>query len=269
MKRIPLEEKYEALRIERKGRLLTIVMNRPDSLNAADVVLHEELAEVFLDAAADPDSDVIVLTGAGRAFSAGGDIVWMQDAIDRPETFEKTIREAKRIVFAMLDCEKPIIAKVNGHATGLGASLALMCDVVFAAENAKIGDPHVSIGFAAADGGAAIWPQLIGYARAKEYLMTGDLMTARQAAEIGLINHTVPAEELDARVDAFCERLLNGATKAIRWTKVAVNLELKRIAHGVMDAGLAYEALTNSSSDHQEAVAAFREKRKPKFGQGK
>jgi len=265
MKRIPLENKYEALSISREGRLLTITMNRPDSLNAANALLHEELAEVFLDVASDPDSDVIVLTGAGRAFSAGGDISWMQDAIDQPETFEKTIREAKRIIFALLDCEKPVIAKVNGHATGLGASLALMCDVVFASETAKIGDPHVSIGFAAADGGAVIWPQLIGFARAKEYLMTGELLPAREACNIGLINHVVAPDELDARVAEFCDRLLNGATRAIRWTKVAVNLELKRIAHATMDAGLAYEALTNMTADHQEAVHAFREKRQPRF----
>ncbi len=115
---------------------------------------------------------MIVLTGAGRAFSAGGDIPWMQTAIDRPESFEQTAREAKRIVFSMLDLEKPLIARVNGHATGLGATLALFCDVIFAADTARIGDPHVSIGFVAGDGGPAIWPQLIGYARAKEYLMT-------------------------------------------------------------------------------------------------
>ena len=136
MKRVPLEQRYEALKIEREGRLLTITMNRPDSLNAADALLHEELADVFYDVATDPGSDVIVLTGAGRAFSAGGDIPWMQTAIDRPENFEQTAREAKRIVFSMLDLEKPLVAKVNGHATGLGATLALFCDVIFASEGA-------------------------------------------------------------------------------------------------------------------------------------
>jgi enoyl-CoA hydratase len=265
MKRIPLEEKYETLLIRRDGRKLTITMNRPDFLNAADVMLHEELADVFLEVGADPDSDVIVVTGAGRAFSAGGDIPWMQDAIENPPIFEKTIWEAKRIIYSMLDCEKPIIAKVNGHAVGLGATLALFCDVIFASEKAKIGDPHVSIGFVAADGGAAIWPQLIGFARAKEYLMTGDLLTANEAAQIGLINHAVAPDDLDARVDAFCDRLLNGATKAIRWTKATVNVELKRIAHAVLEAGVPYEALSNTTKDHKEAVAAFREKRAPRF----
>ncbi|NYZ11304.1 enoyl-CoA hydratase/isomerase family protein [Azospirillum sp. RWY-5-1] len=265
MRSFPLEERYETLRIERSGRLLTIVMNRPASLNAADALLHEELAHVFYDVASDPDSDVIVLTGAGRAFSAGGDIPWMQDAIDTPEMFEQTAREAKRIVFSMLDLEKPLIAKVNGHATGLGATLALFCDVVFASEDAKIGDPHVSIGFVAGDGGPAIWPQLIGFHRAKEYLMTGELLPARKAAEIGLINHAVPAAELDAAVDAFTSKLLNGATKAIRWSKTVTNLELKRIVHAIMDASVSYEAQSNRTADHQEAVTAFRDKRKPVF----
>lgn len=268
MKRIPLEERYETLKITREGRLLTITMNRPDALNAADAMLHEELADVFYDVANDADSDVVVFTGAGRAFSAGGDIDWMQTAIDVPQNFEKTIREAKRIVFSMLDLEKPLIAKVNGHATGLGATLALVCDVIFASDKAKIGDPHVSVGFVAGDGGAAIWPQLIGYARAKEYLLSGDLMPATKAAEIGLINHAVPLEELDAVVDAYVQKLLGGATKAIRWSKITTNIELKRIFHGVMDAGLAYEALSNRTADHQEAVNAFREKRKPIFTGG-
>lgn len=265
MKKIPLEERYETLLISREGRKLTITMNRPDSLNAADAVMHEELAHVFYDVAMDPDSDVIVLTGAGRAFSAGGDIPWMQDAIANPEMFETTAREAKRIAFSMLELEKPIIARVNGHATGLGATLALLCDVVFAADTAKIGDPHVSIGFVAGDGGPAIWPQLIGFARAKEYLMTGRLIPATRAAAMGLINHAVPPDELDRAVDEFAQELLGGATKAIRWSKVTTNIELKRIFTAYMDAGVAYEALSNVSPDHLEAVEAFRAKRKPQF----
>ena len=165
----------------------------------------------------------------------------------------------------MLDLEKPLICRLNGHAVGLGATLALLCDVVFAADSAKIGDPHVNIGLVAGDGGAIVWPQLIGFARAKEYLMTGDLVPAKKAEEIGLINHCVPAAELDGAVDAFCQRLLNGSTNAIRWTKVLVNLELKRIAHAVMDPGIAYEAVTVRSADYRDAVDALRDKRTPMF----
>lgn len=256
---------YKTLLFERRGRVLEIVMNRPDKLNAVDEAMHAELARVFVDASNDPDCDVVVLTGAGRAFSSGGDIDWMQKMIDHPASFEKTTREGKQIVYSLLDCEKPVVAKLNGHATGLGATIALFCDVIFAADTAKIGDPHVSVGFVAGDGGAVIWPQLIGYARAKEYLMTGDLMTAAEAARIGLINHAVPVAELGERVNQFADRLAAGATKAIRWSKMSANIGLKQLAHSILDASLAYEAMSNVTSDHQEAVNAFREKRSPVF----
>lgn len=256
---------YKTLLFERRGRVLEIVMNRPDKLNAVDEAMHAELARVFVDASNDPDCDVVVLTGAGRAFSSGGDIDWMQKMIDHPASFEKTGREGKQIVYSLLDCEKPVVAKLNGHATGLGATIALFCDVIFAADTAKIGDPHVSVGFVAGDGGAVIWPQLIGYARAKEFLMTGDLMTAAEAAHIGLINHAVPKAELDERVNQFVDRLAAGAIKAIRWSKMSANIGLKQLAHSILDASLAYEAMSNVTRDHQEAVNAFREKRSPVF----
>ncbi len=258
-------DQYKTIQFHRRDRVLYVTLNRPDVLNAVNELMHEELAQVFHDCSKDPDSDLIVVTGAGRAFCAGGDIDWMQDAIDVPSRFEKTAREAKQIVYSLLDCEKPVIAKLNGHATGLGATIALFCDVIFASTKAKIGDPHVCVGFVAGDGGAVIWPQLIGYARAKEYLLTGDLMTAEKAASIGLINHALAPEELDAAVDAFADRLNKGAIKSIRWTKMATNIELKKIAHSAMDACLAYESLSNVSKDHQEAVNAFREKRAPVF----
>lgn len=264
-----LFDDYQAILFNRRGRVLEVTLNRPDKLNATDAILHTELARVFVDVSNDPDSDIVVLTGAGRAFSAGGDVAWMQEAIDEPERFEQTVREAKQIVFGLIDCEKPVIAKLNGHATGLGATIALFCDVIFAADHAKIGDPHVSIGFVAGDGGAVIWPQLIGYARAKEYLLTGDLMTAAQAAQMGLINHAVPAAELDDQVNAFADRLANGATKAIRWTKMSVNIGLRDLATSIMDASLAYESMSNMTADHAEAVKAFSEKRPPVFARSK
>jgi enoyl-CoA hydratase len=256
---------YTTLSFVRRGRILEITMNRPATLNAVDEVMHEELARVFTDASNDADSDIVVLAGAGRAFSSGGDVVFFQKMIDEPTSFEKTAREAKQIIFSLLDCEKPVIAKLNGHATGLGATIALFCDIVFAADSAKIGDPHVSVGLVAGDGGAVIWPQLIGYARAKEYLMTGNLMTATQAAGMGLINHVVPLAELDDRVGQFADGLAAGAIKAIKWTKLSINIGLKQLASSIMDASIAYEAMSNVTVDHQEAVNAFREKRKPVF----
>ena len=249
---------YETLLLERRGRTLTVTFNRPEVLNAFAAVMHIEIIDALRFAATDEGSDTIVLTGAGRAFSAGGDLARMEECIANPSEFDREAADAKRIVFTLLDIEKPVIARVNGHAVGLGATIALLCDVIFAADTAKIGDPHVKVGLVAGDGGCVIWPQLIGFARAKEYLMTGDLILAPQAAEMGLINHSVPAAELDDRVYGFCERLNAGNVQAIRWTKTTANLELKRIAHAVMDPGIAYESVAVRGEEHKRAVAAMR-----------
>ncbi|WP_375383332.1 enoyl-CoA hydratase/isomerase family protein [uncultured Sphingomonas sp.] len=256
---------YQHIKWHRRGRVLTLTLDRPDELNAANESLHEELSHIFRDADEDPGSDVIVLTGAGRAFCAGGDVAWMQRAIDDPSLFERTCFEAKRIIFSILDCEKPIIGHINGHAIGFGCTLALFCDVTFMSADAKIGDPHVLMGVVAGDGGSIIWPQLVGLSRAKEYLMTGDAIPAVKAAEWGLVNHVLPPAELGDAVTAFADRLAGGALKAIRWTKVALNIPLRQVAHAAMDAAIAYELSTNLSEDHQEAVSAFIEKRPPTF----
>ncbi|MCM2346934.1 MAG: enoyl-CoA hydratase-related protein [Acidovorax soli] len=256
---------YQCIRFQRQGRVLTLTMSRPQQRNAVNARLHHELSHVFTDAQRDPDSDIIVLTGDGAAFCAGGDIEWMQRSVDDPAEFEKTAREAKDIVFSQLDMEKPLLCKLNGHATGLGASLALLCDVVIAADTAKIGDPHVSVGLVAGDGGALIWPQLVGYAKARKYLFTGELMTATEAERIGLITEVVAPQTLDDAVEQLANRLEQGATKAIRWTKIATNLPLKQLFHSYFDAGVAYECLSNRTADHAEAVKAFSEKRKPVF----
>jgi enoyl-CoA hydratase/carnithine racemase len=257
---------YSTLAFERRDRVLTIACNRPDSLNAVDAAMHRELARVFDEATADPDSDVIVLTGRGRAFCAGGDLDWMQDAIDNPQNFDTaTVEEAKQIVGGLLDCDKPVICRMNGDAIGLGATLALFCDIILADESARIGDPHVRVGLVAGDGGAVIWPQLIGFARAKEFLMTGDLLSAERAEEIGLINHAIATDQLDERVAALADKLARGATKSIRWSKRVINIPLKHLATSMMDASLAYESLSNRSEDHAEAVRAFAEKRRPEF----
>lgn len=256
---------YKSLLLTREDGILTITLNRPDMLNAFDELMDIEVSRVFIDATHDPLTRVIVLTGAGRAFCAGGDIEEMQRLIDEPWRFAPGMQRAKQIVFSMLDCPKPIIAKVNGHAIGLGATLALFSDLTYAALHAKIGDPHVKVGFVAGDGGAVIWPQLIGYAKAKEYLLTGDLLTASDAERFGLINYAVPAEELNAKVDAMARRLADGASQAIQWTKASINIGLKQLAHSIMDASIAYEGLSNQTAEHQEAVNAFREKREPIF----
>lgn len=251
---------FEDLAVSRRGRLLRIAFNRPEVMNAFSAKMHIEIVEALRFAATDPGSDVILLTGEGRAFSAGGDLDRMEECIADPAEFDREAADAKRLVYSLLEIDKPVVARVNGHAVGLGATIALFCDVIFAAESAKIGDPHVKVGLVAGDGGAVIWPQLIGFARAKEYLLTGDLLPAPEAATLGLINHAVPDDELDARVDAFCERLLCGATQAIRWTKSTINIELKRIAHAVMEPGIALETLSVRTSEHRDRVKAMKER---------
>ena len=256
---------YKDLLIEKKDKVLTLTMNRPDAMNASSNEMHDGLSRIFYDIVMDDEVNVVVLTGAGRAFSAGGDVVAQQTKIDEPELFLRTIYEARKIIYGILDCDKPIIARINGHAVGLGCTLALFCDITIAVEQAKIGDPHVSVGLVAGDGGAVIWPQLVGYHRAKEFLFTGDLMSATEAARIGLINHAVAPEELDEKVYGLADRLANGPIKAIRWTKQSINIPLKQLAHSMMDASLNMEALSNLTEDHQSAVSAFAEKRKPSY----
>jgi len=256
---------YPSMRFERRGRILHADFNRPDALNAIDRVTHKSLARLFSDITADPETDVVILSGTGKAFSAGGDLDYIQYMIDAPDRFLDDMPDVKKIVFSMLDCPKPIIAKLHGHAIGLGATIALFCDIVYAAPTAKIGDPHVRLGFTAGDGGAVIWPHLIGHARAKEFLMTGRAISAEEAERIGLINRVVPSGELDKAVNDLADELSKGATRAIQWTKMSINIGLKQFAHAVMDASVAYEALSNLTNDHREAVRAMREKRAPAF----
>lgn len=258
---------FEHLEIERQERVLTIAFNRPDRLNAFNARLHAELADAIRQAATDTGSDVIVLTGRGKAFSAGGDIEWQQGAARDPTLFEATVREAKQIVFGMIDCEKPIIARINGPAVGLGATIALFCDVSFIDRSAYLSDPHVNIGMVAGDGGALIWPQLIGYARAKHYLFTGSRIDAEEAHRIGLVTFVVSDDGLDQAVRSYCEQLLAMPQLALRYTKVTANIPLRALAAPVMDTGLGYESVTNVSADHREALAAFREKRAPRLAQ--
>lgn len=255
----------EAIALSRAGRLLTITLNRPDSLNAFNLAMHDEMVAALAFAKDDPASDMILLTGAGRAFSAGGDLDHIANSAANPHLFDHEIQIAKQIVLTLLDIDKPVVCRLNGHAVGLGATIALLCDVIFASDRAKIGDPHVGIGLVAGDGGALIWAQRIGLTRAKEYLLTGELLTATKAAEIGLVNHCLPDDMLDEAVSAFCAKLLGGAQMAIRYTKALTNMELKRIAALVLDQGLAWESESVRSADHREAIAALREKRPPRF----
>jgi enoyl-CoA hydratase len=169
---------YTRVRFERDGRILTATLDTGLPMNGVDAKVHEELSCLFIDLQKDEESDLIVLTGAGRAFSAGGDANWFQEMIADPRQFRHMAPDAKRIITSLIDLEKPILCRMNGAAVGLGATIALLCDMIIADETAVIGDPHVKVGLVAGDGGAVIWPQLIGMAKAKEFLLTGDLVKA-------------------------------------------------------------------------------------------
>ncbi len=259
-------DRYTRIRASRADGILTLMLSNPKLRNAVDEQMHHELAQIFVDAQEDDDSRVIVLTGDpdGNAFCAGGDIAWMKASLEGKGK-GPGVSEGRRIVTSLLDLEKPIVAAINGPAVGLGATIALFCDVIFMGNTAQVADPHVRVGLVAGDGGAVIWPQLVGYARAKEYLMTGDAVPAAEAERIGLVNYVVPDDVLQAEAHKFASRLAAGAPQAIQHTKAAVNMELKRLAATVFDASLAYEMISFTKDDHREAVTAFLEKRKPAF----
>jgi enoyl-CoA hydratase len=254
-----------ALHVERRGAVLRVTIDHPGSeLNAVDELLHDELTALFGALRRESEARAVLLTGRGRAFSAGGDFGWFPK-LRGLEALDALRRDAKQLVWDLLDVEVPIVAALNGHAVGLGASIALLCDVIFMADTATIADPHVRVGIVAGDGGVAIWPLLLGPARAKQYLLTGDPVSAAEAERIGLVNRVVPAADLDREAQAFAERLAAGAPLAVRYTKLAVNKWIKEIANVAFDASTALEIVTFQSRDHEEALAAIREKRPPKF----
>lgn len=254
---------YRLIRASRDGPVLTLTMDAPP-MNAAGYDLHDELSHVFYDVARD-DAAVVVLTGAGRAFSAGGDLDEMLANTQHPPRMAAMMARAPHIVQSMLALDVPMVARVNGHAMGLGATLALLCDVAIMVDSARIADPHVAMGISAGDGGAILWPLLVGFARARHHLLTGDPLTGTEAAAIGLIHKAVPADALDAEVDAYVQRLATGATYAIRATKRSINMVLRQQAALLADAHAGIEALTLATRDHREAVLAFKEKRPARF----
>ena len=256
---------YETLLVRNDDGVLTISLNRPEKLNAWNEQMHHDLSRVFDDVNRDFDARVVILTGEGRAFSAGGDVQFLERLVEDRAGWERIAAEGRRIVMGILECRQPVIAKLNGAAAGGGATIALYCDVIFASDRASIGDPHVKVGFCAGDGGSGIWPYLIGFARAREYLYTGEMLPAAKAAEIGLINHVVPHAELDARVDEFARGLADGPIRAIQWTKQAVNQPLRQLVAANLDLSLSLEGQSNWTEEHREGIAALREKRAPQF----
>lgn len=259
---------YRCLRIEKDDGLATVTLDRAETRNQIDRTFHHELQDVWRDLADDREVNAVLLTGAGRYFSVGGNVKGM---LERPggDVFEEgemiEPRSARKIVQNILDCEVPVVCAINGDCIGLAATVALLCDITVCAEDARIGDPHVRIGLVAGDGGAVIWPMLVGPNRAKEFLMRGSLVSGADAARVGLVNYAVPRDEVLAKARAIARELADGPPWAIRWTKLAVNKAIRDQVNLILDASFALEMATFRTEDHREAVRAFVEKRKPRF----
>lgn len=259
--------KYKFIKVEKKERVAILTLNNPDAMNAIGKPEHAEIEHIFEDMNEDPEVLAVILTGAGRAFSAGGDINLMitgytDHSIRIPST------SVKRIVLNLLNCRKPVIAALNGACAGLGATLALQCDVVIASEKARIGDPHIGVGILPGDGGIVIWPLLVGMAKAKYHLMTGEMLTAQEAERIGLITKVVPPEKLMEEAWALAKKFADGPILAISLTKMCLNKILIDRVNLLFDTTIAYEYHTLNSADHLEAAKGFLEKRPPKFTSG-
>ncbi|MBL7500498.1 enoyl-CoA hydratase/isomerase family protein [Frankia sp. CNm7] len=261
---------FTTIRTELDGGVLLVTLARPDRMNAINDVMHRELTALYARIAADSEVEVVVLTGEGRGFCAGGDFKQMAENNDAgyDDGFSQLFVDAVAMARNILAVRQPMIAAVNGDAIGLGATLALFCDIVYISATARIGDPHVQAGLVAADGGVVLWPMLIGANKAKEYLLTGDLLTGAEAERIGLVNHAVPAEEVLEQATATARRLAQGAALAIRFTKRLVNKDLEDRVDRIYEMALAMEAVTFRSADHLEAVKAFGERRAPVFARG-
>jgi enoyl-CoA hydratase len=252
------DSKYMYLLVDKRPSGVAVVtMNRPEILNAVNWEMHDELEQVFVDLDRDKAVGAIVLTGAGRGFCSGGD----QKSLDKSPIPSPT-RGGRHLIRNLLDVEVPVIAAVNGAAVGLGATLALMCDVIFAQSTARFADTHVTAGVVAGDGGAVIWPLLIGPVRAKHYLMTGAFVSAEQAASMGMINEVIADRDVREVAIEYAEMLASGPRDAINWTKYSVNKIIKEYTHLLLDTSIALETITFATPERREAVAAFAEKRK-------
>ena len=242
-----------------------LTMNRPESLNATNARLHYELSRIWLDLGDDSDVRVAVITGAGNAFSAGGDFDLIEETLGNEEVIARTIKEAGDIVYNLLNLDKPVISAINGVAVGAGLAVALLADISIASETARITDGHVRLGVAAGDHAAIIWPLLCGMAKAKYYLLTCDFLDGKEAERIGLVSLAVPGEELMPRAMEIARKLAAGSQPAIRHTKRAMNQWLRQAGHTAFDYSLLAEALGFFGDDVREGLAAVREKRPPRF----
>ncbi|MEU0465299.1 enoyl-CoA hydratase/isomerase family protein [Amycolatopsis sp. NPDC006131] len=251
------------LTVKADGPVRIVTFNKPDTLNAMSRDLRMAVNSLWHELGDDWEARVVVLTGAGRAFSAGGDVPEFVETIENEDLRRANFREAGRLVAEMVRFHLPVISAVNGPAVGLGASIAVMADIVFMADNAFMADPHVAMGLVAADGGVVTWPLMMSLLRAKEYLFTGERIPARDALSMGLANRVVPADALLDEAVVFAHKLAALPAQALQDTKRALNLHVAAAANAVLPFALMAEELSFGSGDVARKVGEFGARRKP------
>jgi enoyl-CoA hydratase/carnithine racemase len=237
------------LEVEFDGAVRIVRLNRPEQLNATNHELHRGLAGLFPQVDADDGARALVLTGNGRAFSAGGDFSYLDELTRDPALRRESLTHGRQIVAGMVACRVPVVAAVNGPAVGLGCSLVALSDIVFMAESAHLADPHVLVGLVAADGGPVTWPLLISLQLAKEYALTGERISAARAAQIGLANHVCPDDEVFAQALAYAQRIAALPRRAVEDTKRILNLHLERAVVATLDFALTAEDRSFTSAE--------------------
>lgn len=250
----------DELPITMDGEVAIVTMNNPEMKNAFSDEMHVAMQEVWNHLGNDRAVRAIVLTGSGSAFSAGGNIPGFIRSYEDPQHRRESMRGAQRLLSAMLDCPKPMIAAVNGPAIGLGCSVAVSCDIVFVSEDTFMSDPHVDIGLVAGDGGAVQWPLFMSILKAKYFLLTGDRIPAKDCVDIGLANFAVPADELMERAVALGHRLAAKPQQALEETKRAVNLHLQQATLLVSPFACAAENESFSTEDIKRTIESFTNK---------
>jgi len=260
-----LYSNYKRLRFDRPHpRVLRVTIDNPGKKNSIDEVMHPEMVRVWHDISYDDSVAAVILTGAGDAFCAGGNFEMVQQMVENHEMRMKNLREARDVVYNMINCTKPIISAVRGPAVGGGLVCALMSDISIVSKTAKLIDGHTRLGLAAGDHAAIIWPLLCGMARAKYHLLMCTTITGEEAERIGLVSMAVEDSDLDAKAVEIASTLADGPPTAIRLTKYTMNHWL-RMAAPIFDASLAFEFHAFTGPELKEGMAAIKEKRKPVF----
>lgn len=257
--------RYRGLKLDLAAPHVIRITLENGKLNSVNSLMHQELAQIWHDIDADPSINAAIITGAGRAYSAGGDFEMIDRVIADPQERAKAWKETRDIVYGVINCSKPVVSAMRGVAVGAGLVCGLLADISIATPDCRIVDGHTRLGVAAGDHAAMIWPLLCGMAKAKRYLLLCDSVTGAEAEQMGLIGMVCPDEELDAKALEVATRLATGAQSAIRWTKYSLNNWLRQ-AGPIFDASLALEMLGMVGTDVPEGLASHREKRSPKFG---